>query len=169
MPAYVITLEPEKVLFDRIVEIKEIAKELCGPQTYLEDEPHITLYIAQCKDRMEWQHLLQKYAEKIGQQVLRITDWHVFENDMGRTKHTLTCSLHKKNHEALKKIQMDVIKIISPYREKRIIKRYEKKEWKGILKENLKRYGFPFVGEIYHPHIGIAAFDKDIFPGNSIL
>ena len=177
MTAYVITLEPEFELFSKIKELKSIARELVGKQLYLDDEPHLTLYIGEFNEFNNWDKEFSELVKRIKDNYITINKennkaikieirgWQVFASDKVTNKNTLVCQLGDINIPTLRKIQEDVIICLNKYRKPDMLKRYKQayENMDEILKENLNNYGYPFVGKIWDPHFGIASFDKRAF------
>ena len=90
-------IEPDKVLFDKIVELKKNIREKFGEQQYLQDPPHMTLYIADLPDISGWEkefeELVRSIAREHGAIGLGITGWHEFKGDVMTGKDTLTINL----------------------------------------------------------------------------
>ncbi|MFA5142293.1 MAG: 2'-5' RNA ligase family protein [Candidatus Woesearchaeota archaeon] len=167
MDSYVITLKPDEELSNQIIWIKENIYSDYGNQLYLRDEPHITLYLGKFNDISSFEMELEQFISEIDKNkfTIDITEWEIFGKDPVTKKDTLVCIIGKEAIPALKALQQWIISAIMPYRKTELIQRYKLRygEIKGIQKENLDRYGYPFVGDIWVPHIGIASFDPDIF------
>lgn len=159
MPTYVITLIPEKKLCNIILNLKNKAKKIVGNQLYIDDLPHITLYIINVKESF-----FDDFEEKISLKKFNIyiSGWLNFLNDPITKKNTITFRI-KKNKE-IDKYQKDIINLFDNIK-KNVSKRY-KKMYPSLNKEfknNIELYGYPFIGNIWKPHISIASFDKESF------
>lgn len=153
---YLITLCPQKELFDKINEIKNQAKEIVGDQLYLKDEPHITVYIGVFENDEFFNKLDLKKLNEI-----ELDGWKVFRNDPITGNDTLTIGIVENSK--LRKFQENVVKDINKFRVG-TIKRYN--QVNGLTdteEENLKKYGFPYVGDNWHAHLGIASFKPQDF------
>jgi len=79
----------------------------------------------------------------------------IFKNDHLTDGHTLYLEI--KNNSALIKLQKDLINIFIPY------KVNNKKEENSLtlkwMKNNYKKYGYPFVGKYWLPHMTIASIN----------
>ena len=113
MSKYVITLEPDKILFSKIKKLKNEVKDLVGNQLYLEDDSHITLYIANLEEFPIWHKQFDLCAHKIKEEFNPITfsikEWLIFRNDIITKKDTLVCNIPKPESPSLKIIQTRVV------------------------------------------------------------
>jgi hypothetical protein len=161
MPTYVFAIRPEKELFEKIIKIKSIARRIAGNQLYLDDEPHITIYVAMLKETGEWiGELKNALSGKLAKETFTVNGWHVFENDAITGFDTLVCEI--SGRKSLGDIQMTVVSELEGFRDKSIPERYLKtpttlpKEFR----KSIDKHGYPFVGDIWKPHISIASFEK---------
>lgn len=163
--AYVITLEPEKRLYDKIVKLKNLSKNIAGNQLYLGDEPHLTLYAGNLQGLTAIKAELESLSKQLKKEKVEIKGWFVFKDDTITKKNTLVCELDNKSIGRLRDIQMKVVFVLRKYRKKEGLKRYESSyETLGTIEqENIRKYGFPFVGNIWKPHFSIASFEKNVF------
>ena len=165
---YVITLGPDMVLCRKIRNLKSEAKDLVGDQVFINDPPHLTLYIGYFDDFQEFNKELVSAAKKIKGHLkggVVIDDWMVFKGDMITNKQTLACNIAKNAAKSLEKVQKEVVPIMKRYRKKMVSGRYS--QVYDVLgnaeKKNIDKYGFPFVGRVWKPHISIASFDNPAF------
>lgn len=165
---YVIALQPDNALFNNIKRLKSEAKKLVGDQAYLNDAPHLTLYLGYFDNFFGFDKELNLATKKINgylKKGIRIDGWVIFKDDVITKKQTLVCSITEEASGRLKEVQKIVVSIMKKYRKNIILKRYVQ-AYSGlgdIEKKNLDEYGFPFVGDIWKPHINIASFDKKAF------
>lgn len=162
MTAYVIALQPEKKLKEKIKRLKKEAEKIVGKQQYLADEPHLTLYILKTKKEIV-DAFMNEISRKIKKISLTVTNWIIFKNDQITGKQTLACTFAEQ--KKLRALQKKVITGLNNYRTAPVISRYEKvKKTLGKKEqENLKHYGYPFVGEHWIAHVSIASFEKKAF------
>lgn len=163
MTVYVITLEPEKKLSDKIKKLKKEAKSLVGNQLYLEDSPHMTIYISDFKDMRYYDDELNNMVQNLKSFDLEVLGWLNFLNDEVTGKNAMT--LEFKQSKELLDIQKKIIDFFNKRRKNGIITRYSN-VYDNIniyFKQNIDLYGYPFVGKIWKPHISIASFDKKSF------
>jgi hypothetical protein len=161
--AYVITLEPENKLKSKILSIKRAAKKAVGEQLYIDDVPHISVYLGNFNELNSLKAELSKLASKMKKLKISIDNFFVFENDLVTKKDTFVYTFKDQDKKLLSKVQDKVVKILNPFRTKEILERYQKENesFSSIFKENIDKYGFPFVGNIWIPHMTIASFDKE--------
>lgn len=168
MTIYSIFLEPNEVLSKKIREIKKEVKSLVGNQLYLKDKPHLTLHHADFKNISEWEgefeQMIRKIKENLSKIQIRISGWTIFKNNATK-QHTLSCKIDEKDTESLKKIQVPVADFFNKYRNPVIIQRYKElyPELSLTERQNLEKYGFPFIGDIFKPHLSIATFEENAF------
>lgn len=158
---YVITINPEPILFKKILAIKNAIKKEFGKQLYLDDDPHCTLYICKLNDETIFNDFYKKFQNlNVENFKINISDWLIFEKDPITFKKVLGCKL---NNPKLNNLQLEIVNFFQKYRKKEVIQRYKNVNFSGELKNNLDKYGFPFVGEIWIPHISIGSFDEVVF------
>ena len=87
---------------------------------------------------------------------IKITSTGVFLNDPLTKGHTLFFNLRKNIF--LNKIQMNHLKIIN--KNIKIVKKDKNIFKDTIYKKNYNKYGFPFVGKIWIPHVTVASIKK---------
>ena len=169
MAVYVITLEPDKILYEKIIALKAEVRELVGDQLYLQDEPHLTVYLGNFTEiayfNIQFTKAVKQIVHDFGQIPFSIDDWFVFKGDPITKRNTLVCEITQSDIAILKKVQHKIVTTLNSYRKPRLIKRYSNvyKEMNGILKKNLDSYGYPFVGDIWKPHISIASIKEVVF------
>ncbi len=163
MKCYVITIEPEKKIKNKVLNIKnKIFKEI-GNQLYLQDPPHSTLYIGYFHDFLgdkfskEIKSICKKYLP-IPIEILKIDN---FGKDIISGKESIFLSIKDRKNN-IKKIQKDLLELMSKYRINEVPKRYDKsyKLLSKPLQDNINKYGYPFVGDILIPHISFGLFDN---------
>ncbi len=155
-------LQPEQSLYDRVSRLKEQAALQCGPQLYLTDPPHTTVYLA-CYEAAERVHeAMSGFSEsRPGPPECRITGWHVFQSDPLTGNDTLVCRLSEDCTNSLRLFQKNLVEAAAPLRSiAGTAQRYAARLEKLTQPEraNIDHYGFPFVGDVWQPHITIASF-----------
>ena len=155
--------EPDRELAEFIIDCKKLAREIAGEQKYLNDFPHLTLYVGNFNygERM-FEELDSKLTMTTGE--IKLEGWNTFLNDPVTSGHTIVIEVASTGLKFLRNIQMDVVRTANKYRSAKLLKRYENNESYTIeMKESLNKYGFPFVGDIWCPHFTIASFEKDVY------
>ncbi len=161
---YFWALEPEAGFYYDVIAKKQKIMKAVGKQLYLDHQPHTTIYLASFPD----ENLIQTITEKfLGlndfKEIIHTNGWHVFFNDGLTGKHTLVISFKGKSVEVLQNFQLRLTNYLSPQRDiDSSNERYSKalSDFSLIKQNNIKSYGFPFVGGIWHPHITIASISK---------
>lgn len=164
MVKYVILFELEEDLTEKINKLKRLAYLLVGDQQYLSDLPHLTLYVGDFQQFTEWKDGFSRILKTIENDnfQLEIEQWLEFKNDVVTGKHTLACKINDMGVFRLRKIQDTIVNFLNNYRNKNIITRYESNfsRFNEIEKKNIEIYGFPFIGDIWIPHVTIASFNE---------
>lgn len=165
MDKYYIALMPEKRLIDLINEQKSMIREMIGEQIYLFHPPHFTLIIFTTDNLNEIAFELKKLSEKMNKIRIHIEDFHIFYNDLFTNGNTITYPINKDSLSKIKDIQFDIAKSIERFNTKKFIFKEDEKYWKlsEIEKLNTDKYGYPFIGENWIPHITLASVDADKF------
>ena len=164
MTIYGILLEPSEILNEKIKNIKKEVEILVGNQLYLKDDPHLTLHHGDFKDILEWKDDFEQFIKKIKLEInkiqINIDNWITFENENNLQKITLACKLDEQSIDLLRKLQIQIVDYLEQFRHPIIIERYKKMALSNIQKQNLEKYGYPFVGNEWKPHLSIATFNK---------
>ena len=149
-------LIPDKKTKDFIISWKDKVKSLEPDATYISHPVHSTVFLFNSEDYKikEIIKLFEFKNIKIG-----LIDWFVFENDLAtKEKNTLVIKIEKT-----KKL-IELQRLIVNQLEKFIIGKVDYiNNWSGIFKISYEKYGYPFVGNHWVPHITIASLtDKNI-------
>ena len=162
MVCYVITLEPEKKIADEISGIKQKIHHKIGDQLYLRDPPHITIYLGYFKDSLN--NVLNEASKKIKEQLspikVTIGELDTFGKDIISKKETLFLTVKDKENK-IQKIQKIIIDSLSSSRTNETPLRYTEsyESLDKTFKENIDKHGYPFIGEVFTPHISLGLFD----------
>lgn len=155
-------LTPDTLLHDFIDRCKGIARGICGTQQYLDDSPHLTLYVGDFNYSEALYQAVGRELSKIGS--VGIEGWTRFMDDPVTGGHTLVLEVSSDGLEKLKKLQCDIVQATRPFRRQATLERYrDTSRFSEVMLENLQRHGFPFVGEIWRAHYTIASFEKQAF------
>lgn len=161
MQAYLITLTPEDNIKKEIVKAKSEIFKRFGNQKFLLDPPHTTLYLALAEDLNEVEKRLEKIASE--QNIINIevmNTWQEFPKDeLAGVGTSLALKLKEGNKTPIVNLQKRIIYSLNDLRKSEIHLRYKNTNLPKELKENLEKYGFPFVGEVLIPHIGFCCFN----------
>jgi hypothetical protein len=183
---YFAALEPDDESLAKVLGWKRMVFDLVGPQLYLDDPPHLTLYLAIYGEvgSGKWEvrsgslatcHLplatscskLQAAVGKLAGEIrlppLEMTAWHVFEADVLTDRNTLVCDLSPASRDALRCVQQAAVAAMAGLRDRgRTRARYDA-AWQrlsDVERSNVESFGFPFVGPIWHPHVSIASIQR---------
>ena len=165
MKKYFIALEPDKNLIQRVLSQKDEVLKLVGEQKYLSDPPHFTLIVFTSDKEAELKIVLEEMSKKIKKINITLEKLHIFYDDILTGGHSITYLISEENTKLLKKIQKEVVEAINPFNSREfIVEGSEKfKKMSEIEKKNVREYGFPFIGDIWIPHVTIASIEKDKF------
>ena len=89
-----------------------------------------------------------------------VCGWHVFETDQLTGNHTLVCDVEADTRAPLVRLQQETIAVTAPLRDRRATRACYGESWarlSEVERENVERFGFPFLGSIWHPHVTVAS------------
>jgi 2'-5' RNA ligase len=158
-------IEFDKKITKKILYQKRIVKKNFGNQIYLNHPVHLTLFVIKIKKISELKEIYKKQEKNLNKPFfITVTSSDIFINDPLTEGHTIFYRI-KKN----KKIREVQLKHIKKINENIQVLKNETELFKiSVLKKNYERYGFPFVGKIWIPHITIASL-KNIEPNHRFL
>lgn len=165
MDKYFISLDPSKELYDRINEQKTTIKNIIGEQKYLIHPPHITLILFSTHDIEKAKKAFEIFSPKISKINIKIEDIDVYYNDKLTNGHTIIYNLSESDVKKLREVQMKVNEFIMPLNTKEIILKnsVEYNRLSDNEKENVDKYGYPYFGKNWVPHLTLASIEKDKF------
>lgn len=165
-----LALKPERKIFDFISDHKNRCKEVVGPQTFLEDKPHLTLYVA-CLDTEDSLFSAINCLNLDISHNIYFDGWEVFESDPVTMGVTVVLKVSSKSISSLRNAQDHLVDIAKRYRNIDTPPRYHSGKYNEVMKSNLEKTGYPFVGEVWKPHLTVASFTKKAFSivGETIL
>ena len=142
------------ILKNNVESIKSFFKTKSKESKYLNHLVHSTLYVFEIesdkiKDVIEKFQSLQKVLSPVSS---KINKWRVFENDILTNLNTLCLEI--ESSKDLFSLQMNIATSFLEFRLKKTNTDFE-----GLLKESYNKYGYPFVGEHWIPHITIGSLD----------
>lgn len=152
-------LKFNKKIEKEILHLKSLVKKKFGNQIYLDHPVHLTLFTFKTKYLNEINNLYKNFnssKKKIQNLNITINKSNVFYNDPLTNGHTIYYEI-KKNLN-LNLLQEKHLKLLSKY----IL--FDKKDLKKFrvawMKRNFIKYGFPFVGKKWIPHITVSSLSK---------
>ncbi len=158
-------IEFDKIITRKILNQKKIVKKKFGNQIYLNHPVHLTLFTIDIKNINK---LKKIYINKKNIQskpfLINVTRPGIFYDDPLTGGHTIFYHIKKNNR--INKIQLKHLKKIN--KNLNILKKNMNLFKNNILKNNYKKYGFPFAGKIWIPHITIASI-KNIVNNNNYI
>ena len=153
--------------FENIVLLqKDKIKKKFGKQIYLDHPVHLTLFTLNIKKITALRNIYndEKIHKKKRKLKIKINSTGIFANDPLTKGHTLFYSI--KKNLLLKSIQMKHLKLIN--KKIKVFKQNSNIFKDSILKKNYNKYGFPFAGKIWIPHVTAASI-KNINENNSFI
>ena len=164
MPERFFALMPDAETAAAIADLKRIALEACGPQKYLDDEPHLTLGVGHFRAGPALESAISEGAPFTGIEA-GLAGWHTYFDDPVTRLHTLVIKLDAPSAARLRDYQVRVLDAASAHREKPAPDRYaDRSRYTPDMIASVERYGFPFVGRIWEPHFTIASFAPADYP-----
>lgn len=170
-----LALTPDPRFAATVKKYKGRVRETVGPQLYLDDPPHLTLYLAVFTDG---ESLLGRLARSLGDipvPRVEITGWHVFANDPLTGNQTLTFDFRPEDRETLRQVQAAVVAAAAPLRDCKATTARLAGSLDNLSADeakNVAAVGFPFIGPGWHPHVTVAsikpadwpAVERDVLP-----
>tara|TARA_Y100000389_G_scaffold204564_1_gene258011 strand:- start:1907 stop:2512 length:606 start_codon:yes stop_codon:yes gene_type:complete len=146
-----------KTFENKVLLQKRKIKKLFGKQIYLDHPVHLTLFTLNIEKITSLRNIYNKkkinYKKKLE---IKVNSTGIFTNDPLTNGHTLFYGL--KKNLLLKSIQMKHLQKIN--NKIKVLKKKSNEFKSPILKKNYNKYGFPFAGKIWIPHITVASLKK---------
>ena len=139
----------------KILYQKSEVKKKFGNQTYLNHPVHLTLFTLNIKNINLIKKAYQKIENKKNKKTFKINfdKAGLFANDPLTQGHTLYYGL-KKNTQLIK-TQINHLRYIN--KEIFVEKKIKQKLNNSQIEKDYKKYGFPFIGKNWIPHVTIAS------------
>jgi 2'-5' RNA ligase len=156
----VLALEPDDAFARQVVAYKEQVGRRVGEQLYADHPPHLTLYLAVFDRAAGLTGPIGSLCRRLAAPTAAISGWHVFEGDHVTGQHTLVCNVAPESRPALHEVQQETIAVAAPLRKSSDTRACYDESWRRLSEEervNVARFGFPFVGPIWHPHVTVAS------------
>lgn len=136
-----------------VESFKSFFSSKCEISKYLNHLPHLSFYVFNINSNSLSDVIFEfnKMQKSLNQFSSKTVKWKVFENDILTKLNTLYLEIELSNE--LKFLQMKVVGSLRKFH----IKNYS--EYEGELKLSNDRYGYPFVGNHWIPHITIGSMD----------
>ena len=159
-----LALEPDDAATDLVVRYKERVRELVGEQLYLADPPHLTLYLAMFSDVAQVVQAARKCADALAAPQLSLAGWHTFLADPLTGHNTLVLDFAEDDRSRLRSMQQQVVDSLSVNRDAAATLDRINGRWTHLSELERKtacRWGFPYVGDGWHPHLTVASIRPD--------
>lgn len=144
---------PKKKIKNKILNLKKIVRKNFGNQPYLSHFPHCTLFTMNVsKNILKNKNKIKKiWIKKNLKNILSINKTGLFLNDPITQGQTIFFKIKKNSF--LKMLQPILLKSFSKFRD-----RNSKAKFRFLwMKKNYIKYGYPFVGINWKPHLTIAS------------
>lgn len=155
-----LALEPDEAFAAVVRAYKERTRQLAGPQQFLDDPPHLTLYLAVFADAAVVAVEAAASAGKLRVPIVDMQGWHVFSRDALTGNNTLVCRIADACRPALALVQERVVEAVAGLRDPEATRARYAAAWFRLSapeQHHVERRGFPFLGSIWHPHVTIAS------------
>jgi 2'-5' RNA ligase len=155
-----LALEPDDAFAGRVLAYKQRVAQLAGKQRYLSDPPHLTLYLGAYGRGTDLAGPIGALCRRLATPTVTVGGWHVFEADQLTGDHTLVCDVTPATRFPLEQIQRDAVGVAAPLRDPNATRARYGPAWPRLSeaeRANVVRFGFPFVGAAWHPHVTVAS------------
>lgn len=155
-----LALEPDEPFAREVRSYKERVRRAVGEQLYLGDPPHLTLYVGVFGSQTDVTGPIRQLCRHLAVPAVTIRGWHVFQADQLTGNHTLVCDVAPDAREVLYRVQEETVAAALPLCDRRAARACYDQSWHRLSdgeRSNVERFGFPFVGAIWHPHITVAS------------
>ena len=144
---------PDKKLKEEILYQKKKIKLLLGQQKYLSHLPHCTICVLNVKNSFIKNAKQLKIKKIKFKNELKVKKRDIFFNDPITNGNTLVYKVEK--NKFLKNLQLNIIELLKTY----IVHKKINFKTKS-MNENYKKFGYPFVNNLWKPHFTIASLLK---------
>jgi 2'-5' RNA ligase len=155
-----LSLDPDPTIGALVLRHKHEVRALVGNQLYLNDPPHVTLYLALFSSRRKVIDLATELVENLTPPEVTISGWHVFERDQLTGNQTLVFQFSPVCIAQLQAVQQSALRCLGPERDRRATEaRYASRleALSPVEQRSIQEFGFPFTGKQWHPHLTIAS------------
>lgn len=144
----------DKDLEDEVEEIKSFFASKSEKNKYLNHLVHSTLYVfdTDSKKIEDASRVFDLLKDSLSPVISNIHSWKIFENDILTQLNTLCLEIELTDE--LKALQFTVVELLSKFHLQSINNNFE-----GVLEISNNKYGYPFVGNHWVPHITIGSLD----------
>ena len=161
-PTIFLALEPDAETVQRVRRYKEQVRRIAGEQLYLDDPPHMTLFLAVFPEAGPAIDVARAISEEAISPQLTLAGWHVFMADPLTGRNTLVIDFDEPSRDQLRSIQNLAVRHLAPHRDAAATLHSLRDRLPGLLpvqRAAVERDGFPFLGADWHPHLTIASIE----------
>ena len=165
MESYFIALIPDDKTNSVISEAKKSIFQTFGPQKFLADSPHCTLYVSQAENLFDVENILRISLQDQKQILVNVTDWQIFPEDKlagGGT--TFGLKFRSEDKPQIVHLQKRLVNQLNALRNNHVHSRYQI-DLPDSLMQSTEKYGYPFISSntvenILLPHISFCSFNN---------
>jgi len=151
MTEYFFAAIPEERLYNQVLGAKSHILRSFGDQVYLKDPPHLTLYVFKATKTPAPDDFVTNKIK------INLLGWQLFGEDKVTRKSTIGFAVEKT--QLLEEIQIKCVKSVRNLR-LGIPTRYKDVVFAGVEKENLREYGFPYLGKNWIAHLTLCSINS---------
>lgn len=162
-----LALKPDPDLWALLDGHKRRVRDIAGPQLYLDDPPHLTVYLAHFPEGTDALGLVKEIIDSEPPPRVRLVGWHTFESDALTGLNTLVCAIHPNDKCALRHLQGRLVNALAPARDGPSTESRFGPRLANLTPEqrsNIRAHGFPFLGDGWEPHFTIASIRPTDWP-----
>jgi hypothetical protein len=163
MQALLIGINPPKELTEKINSYKSKVKNLCGYQDEIDVPPHLTFVVNNFSDLNSVDEVLKRLVHDYSPFIVDVDGMGYFPQMKKRALHAKVAKT-----PILEELQRRIVIDTARLSQGCLLQEYMRNhnpgfEYIGKEAENVSKYGYPHVGEIWQPHITIAILDEPCF------
>lgn len=146
--------QPEDYLINDIESLKVFFKEKSDKNKYLDHIVHSTIYVLEVEAH-DLDNLIKEFESLrsiLYQIPSKIIKWRIFEDDILTGLNTLCLEI--KLTKDLEFLQNTVVRTLCKFHSRKMENKFE-----GDQKYSNNKYGYPFVGNHWIPHITVGSLD----------
>ncbi|EAQ77024.1 2'-5' RNA ligase family protein [Blastopirellula marina] len=155
-----VSIDPSPIWAVKLRAYKDDVRQLIGDQTYLDDPPHMTAYLARFPEGVEIDETIAEVAGQFAPLETELAGWHVLEADPWTGDRTLTIRVSQASQQALRDLQSKIAAAICEQRDREAtLQHYAAvlENFTPLQRESIERSGFPYAGEDWNPQFTIAS------------
>jgi hypothetical protein len=163
MQALLIGINPPEKLKEEICKHKSEVKKLCGYQDEIDVTPHLTFVVNNFSDLNSMDGVLQGLVHDFSPFIVEVDGMGYFPQMKKRALYA-----NVVNTPILEELQRRIVIDMAKIRHGCLLQEYMRNhnpdfKYTGKEAENVNKYGYPHVGEIWQPHITVSILDEPCF------